>query len=237
MSSILIGSWVCTNAQTETVVSSAWTVHTSALPVTYVQLVRILIHDTNQRISQNACFYQNCVKQDSTIRYEDGGGSKRFQWKSDQNRVDAGTTTNPSSPCRMLPLSQRTWDQWPNWEQDDPDLEMDEWPVAAMEQPEFSTLGQGTIRNSLRCITAGDNSSKCSMMISDLSIHSANRRTQVFYPMLIDFPQERATFTSISARAKCNTAVPKVANTHISGCARVNSKLETLSLLILTYLR
>ncbi|THV80329.1 hypothetical protein D6D29_06216 [Aureobasidium pullulans] len=106
----------------------------------------------------NACFYQNCVKQDSTIRYEDGGGSKRFQWKSDQNRVDAGTTTNPSSPCRMLPLSQRTWDQWPNWEQDDPDLEMDEWPVAAMEQPEFSTLGQGTIRNSLRCITAGDNS-------------------------------------------------------------------------------
>lgn len=95
--------------------------------------------------------------QGSIVRYVDGGG-KRFRDQASENRVDAGTTTNPSSPCRMMPLSQKTYDQWPDWEQADPDIQMDEWPVAAMSQPEFSALSPGTVRNSLRCISRSDNS-------------------------------------------------------------------------------
>jgi hypothetical protein len=108
---------------------------------------------------QNACYYQNCVMGGSTIRYVDGGGKRNPQGAS-ENRVDAGTTTNPSSPCRIMPLSQKTYDEWPDWEQDDPNLQLDEWPMAAMSQPEFSTLSPGTVRNSLRCIHHGYNSSE-----------------------------------------------------------------------------
>ncbi|CAD0026126.1 unnamed protein product [Aureobasidium pullulans] len=140
MSSILIGSWVCTNAQTETVVSSAWTVHTSALPVTMPASIRTV----SSKIAQYA------TKMVAAVKDSNGNPIKIVSMQGQQQILVVHAV------CYLW--SQRTWDQWPNWEQDDPDLEMDEWPVAAMEQPEFSTLGQRTIRNSLRCITAGDNS-------------------------------------------------------------------------------
>jgi hypothetical protein len=95
----------------------------------------------------------------SIVRYADSGG-KHFPAVAPENRVDVGTTTNPSSPCRLMPLSQKTFDQWPNWEQTRLDLQLDEWPQAAMSQPQFSDLAPGTVRNSLRCITREDNGCK-----------------------------------------------------------------------------
>jgi hypothetical protein len=116
--------------------------------------------------TQNACYYQNCVMSGSTVRYIDGGG-KRFPQNAPENRVDAGTTTNPSSPCRIMPLSQKTFDQWPNWKQNNFNLQLDEWPMAAMSQPEFSTLSPGTVRNSLRCIQYRHNSSRYNSLLSE----------------------------------------------------------------------
>ena len=133
--------------------------------------------------------------QGSIVRYVDGGG-KRFRDQASENRVDAGTTTNPSSPCRMMPLSQKIYDQWPGWEQTDPDIQMDEWPVAAMSRPEFSALSPGTVRNSLRCISRSDNSSKYvpstfSILVTLTSVIDAGALYKYFRRGILNYSKKR----------------------------------------------
>ncbi|KAH0165410.1 hypothetical protein KCU67_g4740, partial [Aureobasidium melanogenum] len=88
--------------------------------------------------------------------------------------LDVGFSSNEDHPQNLFDLHKRTSRNcgvfrldcsyvgsacnWPNWKDDDPDLQMDEWPVAAMSQPQWASLPAGTVRNSLRCIKGSHNS-------------------------------------------------------------------------------
>lgn len=102
----------------------------------------------------NACYYQNCVKGGQTIRYQDYGDDEDTQY---DNRVQAGTKLSGGATCRSLPLSQRMYDQYPDWATALPNLQTDEWPMAATVQDDFQS---GVIRNTLRCIPGTENGSK-----------------------------------------------------------------------------
>lgn len=106
-------------------------------------------------VCNNACYYQNCLNAGQTIRYQDYGGDEDA---NKQNRVDAGTTVNLGTPCRNMPLSQRMWDSWPGWDVVNPNLQTDEWPMAAMEQARWDD-DDDDVRNTLRCIPGNDNRS------------------------------------------------------------------------------
>lgn len=101
----------------------------------------------------NGCYYQNCVNRGSTLPYRDAGGVG-----GDENRVKAGTTVSTGTPCRNIPISQYMYDKYPNWASSNPDLETDEWPMAAMQQPAF--VNNGGVQNTLRCIKSSENGGK-----------------------------------------------------------------------------
>lgn len=107
---------------------------------------------------QNGCYYQNCVNAGQTVTYADAGEAAAGQTDpADLNRVKAGTTVSQGTPCRDVPISQKMYDSWPNWNTADPNLQTDEWPMAQMSQPAF--VQGGGVQNTLRCIKNGDNSS------------------------------------------------------------------------------
>ncbi|CAI6302075.1 unnamed protein product [Periconia digitata] len=97
----------------------------------------------------NACYYINCVNK--------GRADFTYGTSAVDNRVHSGcwTTNKEATLCRTKPFVQRFWDR-----QDDDvapkPLSCDEFPMNAFRQGPYQ---QGTIRNSLRCINAKENSS------------------------------------------------------------------------------
>ncbi|EOD50469.1 hypothetical protein UCRNP2_2738 [Neofusicoccum parvum UCRNP2] len=99
----------------------------------------------------NACYYENCVEK-KKITYKDSGSDD----DNDDARMNSGVGVAPATAvCRTYPIVQKMWDNFPGGI-GNKELDTDEWPMAQMLQDDFK---QGTIRNTLRCITSGDNRS------------------------------------------------------------------------------
>lgn len=98
----------------------------------------------------NACFHVNCVDPSSrTMVYDDSNSN-------DENRKQSGCKAGGKSICNQMPFSQRFHDPLNN-KVGDLSINCDEWPMATLKQSPFT---EGTIRNSLRCIPATENSRK-----------------------------------------------------------------------------
>jgi len=139
----------------------------------------ILTFDCNEAwdACNNACFHQFCVLNDADHYYQDLGPKSLPDTSdyNDWNRVRSGQETNNGKLCRNLPLSQRFYDKHNNWQQltgAQRELEPDEWPMAAMIQPDFDENSVKTLpRNSLRCAEKLPNGSKLHAQISLLRCH------------------------------------------------------------------
>lgn len=92
--------------------------------------------------------------------YDDGN-------TNDKNRKQSGCETADGSVCNKLPFSQKFHDPVEN-ELGDTTVNCDEWPMATVKQDDFQP---GTIRNSLRCIPASENSSRLAHFIFSKSDH------------------------------------------------------------------
>ncbi len=98
----------------------------------------------------NACFHINCVDASTRKMVFDSSNS------NDENRKQSGCKAGGKSICNQMPFSQRFHDPFNN-DPGDQKINCDEWPMATIKQTPFK---EGTIRNSLRCIPRGENSSE-----------------------------------------------------------------------------
>lgn len=98
----------------------------------------------------NACFHINCVDKTTKTMVYDASNS------NDENRKQSGCRAGQRSVCNQMPFSQRFHDPL-NHDAGDQSINCDEWPMATIKQTPFK---EGTIRNSLRCISAVENSRK-----------------------------------------------------------------------------
>lgn len=114
----------------------------------------------------NACYHINCFdKNSATMVYVDmldvkfglANGTLSFDAgdTNSKNRKQSGCETADGAVCNKLPFSQRLHDPLKS---NLPDVKFncDEWPMATTKQDDFK---DGTVRNSLRCIPARENSS------------------------------------------------------------------------------
>ena len=104
---------------------------------------------------QNACYYVNNVNKNFVATYSS-------KVDNDKERGQSGCQTQQGSVCNAAPFSQRFHDdQEPVTSGKAPgnaNYNCDEFPMAGMEQQDFKSLPAGTVRNSLRCIRADENS-------------------------------------------------------------------------------
>lgn len=118
----------------------------------------------------NACFWHYCLHQlDDDYQYEDNGdepvcrmpdGSAHDRRpKGDRNRRFSGVGAE-NAPCRAQPMVQLLYDSYlthENWDsKEGPNLDSDEWPMAAMKQNDF-VKQQWPPRNSISCIPKKEN--------------------------------------------------------------------------------
>lgn len=111
---------------------------------------------------QNACYYQNCVKGAAGniehVTYQVGYEDKEVKDIKSRNRIHSGVTVGIGRPCRTGPFGQKFWDTYPfnpdTWWPGDTFLQTDEWPMAAMYNPDFD---KKSAPNSIRCSTGYDN--------------------------------------------------------------------------------
>ncbi|EME83905.1 uncharacterized protein MYCFIDRAFT_195106 [Pseudocercospora fijiensis CIRAD86] len=96
----------------------------------------------------NACYYMNFVKPDFVATYDSNTDNNK-------NRIHSGCRSRDGSVCNKMPFSQR----WHDFLGDN--YNCDEFPMASMKQDDWKA---GTVRNSLRCIDANQNSAAGSQL-------------------------------------------------------------------------